>query len=61
MLPHHIRICHRHALSFLSLEIEELKRTLAHHHLLRNDRDLLERRLRELEADYETLIQYDFI
>lgn len=35
----HIRICHKHAISFLTIEIESLQRSLEYDHLLENDRN----------------------
>ena len=56
----HIRICHKHAIAFLTNEIEALQWSLEYDHLLDNDRKMLEKRLKELEADFDEISQYDF-
>lgn len=59
MIPiQHERMAFRYAVMFLQNEINLITEVVTHHHLLDDNKRLLEKRLNELKSDLVTLEQY---
>ncbi|MFY0516353.1 hypothetical protein ACOMCU_00785 [Lysinibacillus sp. UGB7] len=58
MQTEHLRKCYSYAISYLTLEIEELKKTIQEETTMAHMKPILEKRLKELDQDLADIQQY---